>query len=24
VPFEWKKGVVHPSAPKRNYADLHN
>lgn len=24
VPFEWKKGVVHPSAPKRNYPDLHN
>ena len=24
APFEWKKGVVHPSAPKHNYADLHN
>jgi len=22
APFEWTKAVVHPSAPKRNYADL--
>lgn len=24
APFEWKKGVVHPSAPKRNYSYLRN
>jgi transposase len=24
APFEWKKGVVHPSMPKHNYAELHN
>jgi transposase len=24
APFEWKKAVVHPSAPKHNYADLRN
>jgi len=24
APFEWKKTVVHPTAPKHNYADLHN
>lgn len=23
APFEWKKTVVRPSAPKRNYSDLH-
>jgi len=24
APFEWKKTVVHPTGPKRNYADLRN
>lgn len=24
APFEWKKSVVYPSAPKHNYADLRN
>jgi len=23
APFEWKKSVVHPSAPKHNYSELH-